>query len=98
MIVLSTNWKDGSEVSKPIKRRRETKKVIKDVHRATDLEFRSEDVLLFWGISKINKAPTNGRKVIIDNKAGGGVVPYLPLPELKKKLNNKTSNQDQNNE
>ena len=37
-------------------------------------------------------------KVIVDNKAGGGVVPYLPLPELKKKLNNKTSNQDQNNE
>ena len=24
-------------------------------------------------------------KVIVDNKAGGGVVPYLPLPELKKK-------------
>ena len=22
-------------------------------------------------------------KVIVDNKAGGGVVPYLPLPELK---------------
>ena len=24
-------------------------------------------------------------KVIIDKKAGSGVVPYLPLPELKKK-------------
>jgi hypothetical protein len=33
-------------VSKPIKRRRETKKVIKDVHKATDLELRSEDAFL----------------------------------------------------
>ena len=24
-------------------------------------------------------------KVIVDKNAGGGVVPYLPLPELKKK-------------
>ena len=23
-------------------------------------------------------------KIIIDKKSGGGVVPYLPLPELKK--------------
>ena len=30
-------------------------------------------------------------KVIVDNKAGGGVVPYLPLPELKKKLNKNTN-------
>ena len=37
-------------------------------------------------------------KVIVDNKAGGGVVPYLPLPELKKKLDNKNLNRDQNNE
>ena len=37
-------------------------------------------------------------KVIIDNKAGGGVVPYLPLPELKKKLKNNNSNQGQINE
>ena len=37
-------------------------------------------------------------KVIVDNKAGGGVVPYLPLPELKKKLNKNTVNQDQQNE
>ncbi len=37
-------------------------------------------------------------KVIVDNKAGGGVVPYLPLPELKKKLRNNNSNQGQNNE
>ena len=34
-------------------------------------------------------------KVIVDNKAGGGVVPYLPLPELKKKLRNNTTNQGQ---
>ena len=27
-------------------------------------------------------------KVIIDKKAGSGVVPYLPLPELKKKAVN----------
>ena len=37
-------------------------------------------------------------KVIVDNKAGGGVVPYLPLPELKKKLKNNSVNQGQNNE
>ena len=68
MTILSINWKEGSLVSKPIKRRRETKKVIKDVHKATDLELRSEKLLLIWGINKINKAPINGRKVIIDNK------------------------------
>lgn len=37
-------------------------------------------------------------KVIIDNKAGGGVVPYLPLPELNKKLKKNLSNQNQSNE
>ena len=26
-------------------------------------------------------------KVLIDKNSGGGVVPYLPLPELKKKGN-----------
>ena len=26
-------------------------------------------------------------KVIIEKNAGSGVVPYLPLPELKKKVN-----------
>ena len=26
-------------------------------------------------------------KVIIDKEAGSGVVPYLPLPELQKKIN-----------
>ena len=30
-------------------------------------------------------------KVIVDNKAGGGVVPYLPLPELKKKSDRNSS-------
>ena len=34
-------------------------------------------------------------KVIVDNKAGGGVVPYLPLPELKKKQRNNSTNQGQ---
>ncbi len=37
-------------------------------------------------------------KVIVDNKAGGGVVPYLPLPELKKKSRNNANNQGQLNE
>ena len=37
-------------------------------------------------------------KVIVDNKAGGGVVPYLPLPELKKKLKNNNQNPNQDNE
>ena len=36
-------------------------------------------------------------KVIVDNNAGSGVVPYLPLPELKKKINN-NSNSNPNNE
>ena len=36
-------------------------------------------------------------KVIVDNNAGSGVVPYLPLPELKKKINNNSnSNNEQN--
>ena len=36
-------------------------------------------------------------KVIVDNNAGSGVVPYLPLPELKKKSNNNSnSNNEQN--
>lgn len=38
-------------------------------------------------------------KVIVDNKAGGGVVPYLPLPELKKKsLKSSQTNSGDNNE
>ncbi len=37
-------------------------------------------------------------KVIVDNKAGGGVVPYLPLPELKKKSKNNNPNQNSSNE
>ena len=36
-------------------------------------------------------------KVIVDNKAGSGVVPYLPLPELKKKSLNQNSNTQNNN-
>ena len=36
-------------------------------------------------------------KVIVDNKAGSGVVPYLPLPELKKKSLNQNSNLQNNN-
>ena len=28
-----------------------------------------------------------GNKIIIDKDSGSGVVPYLPLPELKKKTN-----------
>ena len=43
---------------------------------------------------------SNVNKVIIDSevgKAGGGVVPYLPLPEIKKKQQNNTSSQGANN-
>ena len=47
----------------------------------------------------LEKTLGNIDKVIIDNKAGGGVVPYLPLPELKKKINkNNNLNQNTNNE
>ena len=43
---------------------------------------------------------SNVNKVIIDSevgKAGGGVVPYLPLPEIKKKQQNNSSSQGVNN-
>ncbi|MEC7441976.1 MAG: FtsH protease activity modulator HflK, partial [Pseudomonadota bacterium] len=43
---------------------------------------------------------SNVNKVIIDSevgKAGGGVVPYLPLPEIKKKQQNNASSQGANN-
>ena len=43
---------------------------------------------------------SNVNKVIIDSevgKAGGGVVPYLPLPEIKKKQENNSSSQGANN-
>ena len=43
---------------------------------------------------------SNVNKVIIDSevgKAGGGVVPYLPLPEIKKKQQNNTTSQGANN-
>ena len=43
---------------------------------------------------------SNVNKVIIDGevgKAGGGVVPYLPLPEIKKKQQNNSSSQGANN-
>ena len=36
-------------------------------------------------------------KIIVDKNAGSGIVPYLPLPELKKKERMKT-NQDISNE
>ena len=35
-------------------------------------------------------------KIIVDKNAGSGIVPYLPLPELKKRKNN--INQDKSNE
>ena len=31
---------------------------------------------------------SEGHKVIIENNGGSGVVPYLPLPELKKRATN----------
>ncbi len=43
---------------------------------------------------------SNVNKVIIDSevgKAGGGVVPYLPLPEIKKKQQNNSSSQGASN-
>ena len=43
---------------------------------------------------------SNVNKVIIDSevgKAGAGVVPYLPLPEIKKKQQNNSSSQGANN-
>jgi len=43
---------------------------------------------------------SNVNKVIIDSevgKAGGGVVPYLPLPEIKKKQQNNSLSQGANN-
>ena len=57
-----------SKIKENKSQKEDIKKVIKDVHKATDLEFRFEDSSLLWGINKMNKTPTNGRKVIIDNK------------------------------
>mgnify|MGYP001323749240 CR=1 FL=1 len=39
----------------------------------------------------------NANKVIIDTKQGSGVLPYLPLPEIKKKEKSKNSNEVNNN-
>ena len=39
----------------------------------------------------------NANKVIIDTKQGSGVLPYLPLPEIKKKEKSKKSNEVNNN-
>ena len=36
-------------------------------------------------IERMQDVLQNSNKVIIDNKGGSGVVPYLPLPELQKK-------------
>jgi membrane protease subunit HflK len=36
-------------------------------------------------IERMQQVLQNSTKVIIDNKGGSGVVPYLPLPELQKK-------------
>ena len=37
-------------------------------------------------LETMEKVMQNMNKVIIDNKGGSGVLPYLPLPELKKNL------------
>jgi membrane protease subunit HflK len=39
-------------------------------------------------LETMEKVMANINKIIIDKKSGGGVVPYLPLPELKKKAGN----------
>jgi membrane protease subunit HflK len=36
-------------------------------------------------IERMQSVLQNSEKIILDNKGGTGVVPYLPLPELKKK-------------
>ena len=39
-------------------------------------------------LETMEKVMADINKIIIDKKSGGGVVPYLPLPELKKKATN----------
>jgi len=39
-------------------------------------------------LETMEKVMANINKIIIDKKSGGGVVPYLPLPELKKNAGN----------
>jgi membrane protease subunit HflK len=39
-------------------------------------------------LETMEKVMADINKIIIDKKSGGGVVPYLPLPELKKKAGN----------
>ena len=36
----------------------------------------------------------NLKKIIIDNNSGNGVVPYLPLPELKNRAQNNSNSED----
>jgi membrane protease subunit HflK len=36
-------------------------------------------------IERMQNVLQNSEKIILDNKGGSGVVPYLPLPELNKK-------------
>ena len=39
-------------------------------------------------LETMEKVMADINKIIIDKKSGGGVVPYLPLPELKKNKGN----------
>jgi len=39
-------------------------------------------------LETMEKVMADINKIIIDKKSGGGVVPYLPLPELKKNIGN----------
>ena len=41
-----------------------------------------------WERETMEKVLADIDKVIIDKESGSGVVPYLPLPELKKGSNN----------
>ena len=43
-------------------------------------------------LETMEKVMQNMNKVIIDNDGGSGVLPYLPLPELRRKSNNQENN------
>ena len=48
----------------------------------------TNSILLYEGKAKKVFSHDDIDKVIIDKESGSGVVPYLPLPELKKGSNN----------
>ena len=93
IISLDTRWARGSEEC--IHRALALHDLYRD-HQHVSVSFGPHSVEAL-DLETLEKTLGKIDKVIVDNNAGSGVVPYLPLPELKKKINNNSnSNNEQN--